>query len=88
MVKRSQNPDTDSHTTSTNSGGGILDAFLTRAEAADALHKDKRTLERWERMRTGPPVTRIGRTPYYSIEALREWVASCERKAAAAQQKR
>jgi hypothetical protein len=66
-----------------NAAGGLLDEFLTRAVTTVELKlKNERTLKRWEELGKGPPVTRIGRVPYYNIEALRRWIASQERSAA------
>lgn len=56
----------------------LLADYVKRAELAAQLRKDPRTLERWERQRVGPPVTRIGREPYYFIPSVRDWLRSRE----------
>jgi hypothetical protein len=55
---------------------GILDDYYTRAELAAELGVDESTIERWDRLRIGPPRTRRGKTPYYSRKGAREWFAS------------
>jgi hypothetical protein len=62
-----------------NGSIGLLDNFLTQAEAGTELRKDPRTLKRWQDRKIGPPITYVGRTPYYSVEALRRWIAGQER---------
>lgn len=58
----------------------LLADYLPRAEVAKQLDRTERTLERWERQRTGPPITRVGKEPYYFIPSLKEWLRSCEQK--------
>jgi hypothetical protein len=57
----------------------ILDGYLDRVECAKQLDVTVRTLERWESLREGPPITKIGRKSVYSIASLRKWLESCER---------
>ena len=59
----------------------LLDDFFTRAALARELGKSERTLERWERLGIGPPVTRLGNTPIYNIERARAWLLAQEREA-------
>jgi len=56
----------------------ILSEYLSREQLAEEIHKSVRTLERWEELRIGPPVTRLGRDPYYSIVSVRKWLANSE----------
>jgi hypothetical protein len=65
----------------------ILDGYIDRPECAKQLDKTVRTLERWESLREGPPVTKIGRRPYYSLASLRKWLESCERPMVRARRK-
>jgi ribosome-binding protein aMBF1 (putative translation factor) len=58
----------------------IMAGFLSRTELAEELGKSERTLERWEAQRSGPPITRIGHTPFYKIESVREWLRSREQR--------
>jgi len=58
----------------------ILEDYTTRSETAKALNKSERTLERWESLRIGPPVTRIGKTPYYLKESTKAWLRKQEQK--------
>ena len=52
----------------------LLDDDFTRREMAAELGKSERTLERWERLRIGPPVTRNGITPLYNKSGARGWL--------------
>ena len=54
----------------------LLDDYLSQPEAATQLHKSRRTLQRWEREKYGPPVTRIGNSPFYDIPNLMKWLAA------------
>lgn len=58
----------------------LLVDYLTRDEFAEQLGISPRTAARWEVLRIGPPVTRIGRTPYYSKTSTREWLKAQEVK--------
>jgi hypothetical protein len=58
----------------------ILAEYLTRTKLAEQLDKSARTLARWEVLRIGPPVTYIGREPYYRIDAVHDWLKSRETK--------
>ncbi len=54
--------------------------YRFRPEQAAALGKDERTIERWDRKRTGPPVTYLGKTPIYRIAATDAWLLAQERQ--------
>lgn len=58
----------------------VLEGYLTRDELAAKLKKSKRTLDRWNVLRIGPPRTICGRMILYNIESAREWLASREAK--------
>ena len=58
----------------------ILADYLPHGELAAQLDVHPRTLERWRVMGIGPPVTRIGREPYYNINTTRKWLRSREQK--------
>jgi hypothetical protein len=57
-----------------------LDGYYSQEELAAILGKSHHALERWRRMRTGPPVTFIGKTPVYRIAAVNEWLLTQERQ--------
>lgn len=59
----------------------ILAEYLPAAEAAQQLGVSKRTLKRWEQLRRGPPVTRVGRRNLYRRESLMRWLAKQEKNA-------
>jgi hypothetical protein len=52
----------------------LLQAFYSRAELAAELKKSERTLYRWERLRYGPPVTKIGNAPHYHKASVEQWL--------------
>jgi transcriptional regulator GlxA family with amidase domain len=56
----------------------ILENYIDRGTLAEQLGRSRRTLERWEQLRYGPEPTRIGRTIFYRIDAVREWLLSQE----------
>jgi hypothetical protein len=58
----------------------ILADYVSRAALALQLEKSERTLARWEVLRIGPAVTKIGQQPYYRIETVRAWLRSREQQ--------
>jgi hypothetical protein len=56
----------------------ILDEHLPRPRLASELGVNERTLQRWAKLRIGPPVTWIGRRPFYSVDSVRAWLKSRE----------
>ncbi len=62
----------------------ILENYLTTTECAAELGIDKRTLERWHRLREGPPRTKIGKRVLYRRAAVAEWLRSREQEFEAA----
>jgi hypothetical protein len=71
-----------------NGAPSLLDGYLTRAELAKELNRCTRTLERWERLRRGPPLTYIGISPMYRRESVFAWLASLEQRRTQERQKR
>ena len=49
-----------------------LEGLMTRRQLADALGKDSRTIERWEK--DGLPVAGHGRLRLYDVAAVRRWL--------------
>lgn len=56
----------------------IIDLFFTKAEAAGELGKSEATLDRWNRLRVGPPRTKLGRTVLYRRDTLKAWLIAQE----------
>jgi len=56
----------------------ILAEYLTVDQLAVELNRNKRTLDRWEKLRIGPPRTHLGRTVLYHRNSVREWLAKQE----------
>ena len=61
------------------SAENILAGYIPRPELAKQLDKNERTLARWQYLKIGPPVTLIGREPWYRVEAVRKWLSERER---------
>jgi hypothetical protein len=55
----------------------ILAGYISQDELAAQLNKRRRTLQEWDRRHIGPPITRVGGTPYYEVNAVREWLQRC-----------
>ncbi len=58
----------------------LLNEYLTVTECAAELGVDKRTLERWHRLREAPPRTKIGKRVLYRRAAVAEWLRSLEKE--------
>ncbi len=57
----------------------LLEGFDTEAECARGINKSPRTLQRWRRLKIGPPVTLIGKTILYRRDGVREWLLGREK---------
>jgi excisionase family DNA binding protein len=60
----------------------ILSEFLTTEELAAELGRNKRTLDRWSALGTGPPRTRVGRKVLYRRTSVQKWLAAQEQSPA------
>jgi hypothetical protein len=60
----------------------LLSEYFTQAEAATELKVSERTLDRWQRLRAGPPITRLGRRILYRRSSLQAWLLAREGNAA------
>jgi hypothetical protein len=58
----------------------ILENHLTKAATAAQLGVTERTLDRWDRLRSGPPRTKMGQAVLYRVDALRTWLKAQERE--------
>jgi hypothetical protein len=54
----------------------ILDGYIGEQELAAQLKRKRSTLERWRRLRLGPPFVRNGKTPLYHVESAQAWLRS------------
>jgi Bacterial RNA polymerase, alpha chain C terminal domain/Helix-turn-helix domain len=57
----------------------VLNGYLTPPELAAQLGVCQRTLARWDRDRTGPPRSVVGRRILYRAESVTAWLAKRER---------
>ncbi len=48
--------------------------FISERRFAEVLGRDPRTLQRWRQKGKGPPSTRIGRSFFYEINEVQEWM--------------
>lgn len=59
----------------------LLADFYTQPQLAAELGVTKRTLQRWEELREGPPMIQVGRrTRLYNRESVRLWLMAREPK--------
>jgi hypothetical protein len=58
----------------------ILADYISRPKLAEQLGKSISTIDRWGREQIGPPVTWIGKQPFYNLDSVREWLRSREQK--------
>jgi Helix-turn-helix domain len=56
----------------------LLSDYFTQREAAAELKITDRTLDRWQRLREGPPITRLGRRILYRRSSLLAWLSARE----------
>jgi excisionase family DNA binding protein len=49
--------------------------YLTKGELAERCRVTPRTVERWMRESTCPPITRLGRRVLFAIQAVEAWEA-------------
>ena len=61
----------------------LLAGYMTPLETAEQLGIARRTLERWWRLREGPPRLNIGKRIYYREQAVADWLLTRETDAAA-----
>ena len=48
--------------------------FISERRFAQVLGRHPRTLQRWRKKGKGPPSTRIGRSFFYEINEVQEWM--------------
>ncbi len=57
---------------------GILDEYYDDDELAAELEVSPRTIQRWDRLGEGPPITRVGRKKLRRHSTVREWLRARE----------
>lgn len=62
----------------------LLDDYLSTEELAAELGIAPITLKRWQGLKQGPPVTRIGRRVLYRRAAVQAWLVKQEQKSPSA----
>jgi excisionase family DNA binding protein len=62
----------------------ILSDYFTPKEAAAELKVTVRTLDRWQRLGEGPPITKLGRRGLYRRSSLQAWLRTREHEGDAA----
>jgi hypothetical protein len=58
----------------------LLSGYWNEDEQAAQLGKSKQTLRVWRAKGEGPPVTWVGRSPYYEKAASRAWLKTQHRR--------
>jgi hypothetical protein len=66
----------------------LLSDYATPRQLAEELGRHPGTIERWRRTGKGPPITRIGKTPYYHRESVVAWLRSLETGTPASRKRR
>jgi hypothetical protein len=56
------------------------DKYMTKSETARYLDKCDRTLDRWRKLKIGPPATMIGRHVFFRRVALEAWLLNKEER--------
>jgi hypothetical protein len=62
----------------------LLKDYIPRPKMAEQIGKSEKTLVRWENDGIGPPVTRLGKNPYYYRPSFEKWLRAQERAPKAA----
>jgi hypothetical protein len=62
--------------TSPANHGGLLDGYMTTEQLAAELKVSPRTIARWDRLRCGPPIVRIGRRKLRPRDGVSAWLKS------------
>jgi hypothetical protein len=58
----------------------ILDDYVTPDELAAEFKTSRRTLDRWDVHREGPPRVKVGKTILYRRAAVKHWLEARERQ--------
>jgi hypothetical protein len=66
--------------TSTATIESPLDGHVTRRKLAQLTGKSQRFWYRMEVLREGPPIVRLGITPMYRLDGVREWLKQQEQR--------
>ena len=70
---------TKTATLSSKTCSGLLDDYLSLDQLAAEIGKTTRTLRSWDKEKRGPPVTLIGRSPFYHRSSVLKWLRNQER---------
>lgn len=60
------------------STAGLLGEYMTADQLAAELGVTVLTVRRWAALRTGPPITRVGRKVLYRRQAVQKWLLKQE----------
>lgn len=71
-----------------NKPAPLLGDYFTQDELATELDVTTATLWNWDVRGIGPPITRIGKMPYYARPSVAEWLKSREERRAPARNSR
>jgi hypothetical protein len=55
--------------------GDLLKDYDREDVFAKKIGRDQRTVQRWRKLKIGPPFTMVGLTPYYSHAGQIDWLA-------------
>ena len=60
---------------------GLLGDYISEEQMASELGICRRTLQRWRRLRKGPPITRIAERVMFRRTAAQKWLLASEGRA-------
>jgi len=67
----------------------LLDGYYTKEQLAEQLKRSTRTLDRWDALQVGPPVTKLaGGRRLYARASVVEWLRAQEERPMRARRKR
>jgi hypothetical protein len=58
----------------------LREDYLREDAFAQQLGRALRTIREWRKLGKGPPVTWVGQTPLYRIEAVKDWLRASEKR--------
>ena len=78
IAEPKQDVASDIHPPQNDPGIPTIPGYLSKAQAAAYINKSDATLDRWNRLRVGPPRTKLGSSVYYREAALKAWLVTQE----------
>lgn len=58
----------------------ILEDYYDKPEFAESIGKSEKTVDRMITKGLAPPITRIGKTPYFRKDSVKDWLLKQEQR--------